>query len=92
MNKFLVQNPIITEKALALGKQGKYIFWVKNDATAQEVKKVIEDHYKVKVIKTHVINIKSKQRKMGVLRGQKSGYKKIIVTLKAGQKMDFLPQ
>ncbi len=92
MNKFLIQNPIITEKALGLGKQGKYIFLVKNNATAQEAKKVIEAHYKVKVIKTHVINIKSKQRRMGALRGQKSGYKKIIVTLKPGQKLDFLPQ
>lgn len=91
-NKFLVKNPIITEKAIGLGKQGKYVFWVQSGATAQEVKKIVEAHYKVQVVKTNVINIKSKQRKMGNLRGQKSGYKKVIVTLKPGQKLDFLPQ
>lgn len=92
INKFLVKNPIITEKAINLGKIGKYVFWVKNEAAAPEIKKVIESQYKVQVIKTNVVSIKGKIRRFGVMVGKKPGYKKIIVTLKPGQKLDFLPQ
>lgn len=92
MNKFLVKNPIISEKALSLSKLRKYIFLVDRGANVSEIKKVVESIYSVKVVKTNVINVKSKPKRLGYVFGEKPGYKKVIVTLKEGQKLDILPQ
>lgn len=91
-NKFLIKNPIITEKAIRGGELGKYCFLVDQKAVSNEVKKAVEAQYNVKVIKTNVINVKSKTRRLGRSMGVKPGYKKIIMTLKKGQKLDILPQ
>ena len=91
MNKFLVKHPIISEKAHNISALGKYIFLVDKKANAPEVKKVIENVYKVNVIKLNVLNVKPKKRRLGRSVGTKPGYKKIIVTLKEGQKLDVLP-
>ena len=92
LNKFLVKNPIITEKALSISHLRKYVFLIDKKATASEAKKIIESNYSVKVIKTNIINAKSKQRRLGRSTGTKPGYKKLVVTLKQGQKLDILPQ
>ena len=92
MNKFLVKKPLITEKSVLLGKTGKYMFLVDSAASAPEVKKVIEANYNVKVVKTNVINVKPKEKRLGRSIGMKPGYKKVIVTLKEGQKLDILPE
>lgn len=91
MNKFLVSHPIISEKATRMSAERKYVFKVKPDATAPEVKKVIEAHYKVSVEAVHMITVKPKERRLGRSIGVKSGYKKAIVTVKEGQKLDVLP-
>jgi len=91
-NKFLIKNPIITEKAISGGEMGKYVFLVDKSATVNEVKKLVEAQYNVKVEKTNTINVKSKTKRTGRGVGTKPGYKKIIVTLKKGQKLDILPQ
>ncbi len=91
-NKFLVKKPIVTEKSVSAGKLGKYTFLADSAATSSEVKKVIEQEYKVKVVKTNVINAKPKKKAFGRSISIKPGYKKVIVTLKAGQKLDILPE
>lgn len=91
VNKFLIKNPIITEKATDLSHQGKYIFLVDKKATAPEIKKALEAIYKINVIKLNIINTKPKPRRWGRSAGVKPGYKKAIVTLKKGQKLDILP-
>ncbi len=91
MNKFLVKNPIISEKAVSMAKDHKYVFLVQNDATAPEVKKVVEKTYKVNVIKTNVVMAKPKPKRFGMHASMTPGYKKIIVTLKKGQELDVLP-
>lgn len=90
MNKFLIKNPIITEKATDLSAFGKYVFLVEKGATKPEVKKAVEGVYKVKVIDVHMINTRPKPIK-GRFMSEKSGYRKAIVTLKEGQKLDILP-
>ena len=91
-NKFLVKNPLITEKAARMSSMGKYMFLVDDNAVTPEIKKAVETIYKVNVINVNVINTKPKQRRLGRSLGVKSGYKKAIVTLKEGQKLDILPQ
>lgn len=92
INKFLIKNPLITEKGTIMAAMGKYLFLVDNKANKSEVKKVVEGIYKVKVTGVNIVNTKSKPRRLGRTLGRKPGYKKAIVTLAAGQKLDILPQ
>lgn len=89
MDKALVKNPIITEKATNLSALNQYVFLVAKNATKSEVKKVVEAVYKVKIEKIAVINVKSKVRRLGRSIGTKPGYKKAVVTLKEGSKIDL---
>lgn len=92
MNKFLIKHPLVTEKTTDLGQQGKYVFLADKNASASEAKKIVESTYNVKVVNTNVVNVKGKKRRLGATIGSKPGYKKIIMTLKKGQKLDVLPQ
>jgi len=91
VNKFLIKNPLITEKSTALSEIGQYVFLVDKNANAPEIKKAIAKIYKVDVEDVRVINVKPKPRRYGNTAGLKAGYKKAIVQLKAGQKLDILP-
>jgi large subunit ribosomal protein L23 len=89
MDPFLIKKPLVTEKSTALSGEGKYVFIVKSEATKNEIKKAIRMIYKVDPTAVNVVNRHSKIKQMGVLRGTQSGYKKAIVTLKKGQKIDI---
>lgn len=91
MNKFLIKNPVISEKSTALAVLGKYVFLVEKDTNAIELKKLVQSLYKVNVIKTHIVNVPEKPKRFGRYMTMRPGYKKIIVTLKKGQKIDILP-
>ncbi len=86
---FLIKKPWITERSTDLAKFGKYVFVVKNNSTKPEIKKAIKDIYKVDAVAVNVVNRPSKKKRMGQITGRQSGYKKAIVTLKEGQKIDL---
>ena len=90
-NKFIIKHPLITEKATEMSVFGKYLFLVDKKATKPEIKKVMKVLYKVDAIAVNIINTKAKSRRLGMSIGVKSGYKKAIITLKKGQKLDVLP-
>lgn len=93
MNKFLIKHPVISEKATQMAADlNKYIFAVTDEATAPEVKKAVEGIHKVKVAKVNMINSKAKPKNFGRFPHEKAGYRKAIVTLKEGQKLDILPK
>lgn len=92
MDKSLVIKPLITEKATLLSTQNKYLFLVKNEATASEIKKIVALEYKVKIDRVQCINTRPKKRRLGRSFGTIPGYRKAIVTLKKGEKLDVLPQ
>lgn len=83
--------PIVTEKAVRLAEQGKYVFEVAKDAPKPEIKKAIEEIYNVKVKKVNIIKVKPKTKRLGRIVGRKSGFKKAIVTLKEG-KIEIFPK
>lgn len=92
MSKFLIKHPIISEKSTNLSAFGKYVFLVHKKATKPEIKKNLKTLYKVDAKDVRVINIKSKKIFIGRMPGIKPGYKKAIVTLKKGQKLDIIPK
>jgi len=85
--------PHITEKATLLAeKENQYVFKVAPDANKIEVKKAIEDLYGVKVEKVRIIKVPRKRRRRGRIEGWRKGYKKAIVKIKEGQKIEILPR
>lgn len=87
---FLIKKPWVTEKATDLNAQGKYVFIVAKDATKPEIKKAIKAIYKVDATDVNVVNRPAKTKRFGAgLKGAQEGYRKAIVTLKDGQKIDI---
>jgi len=87
---FLIKKPWVTEKATILSEKGKYIFIVKNKASKPEIKKAVKEVYKVDAVSVNVINRPPKRKRFGGGRkGTQAGYRKAIVTLKPGQKIDI---
>jgi large subunit ribosomal protein L23 len=82
----------ITEKATDLSKLNQYLFRVPSQANKIEIKKSVEDIYDVNVLKVRIINIPDRERRLGRTKGIKRGYKKAIVKIKKGQKIELLPQ
>jgi len=90
-DKILI-SPRITEKATAISQKNQYVFKVFPKANKTEIKKAIEDLYKVEVLDVKIINVPAKRRRLGRISGWKKGYKKAIVKIKKGQKIEVLPR
>lgn len=88
----VIISPLISEKATDLTSRGQYVFKVTNDANKVEVKKAIAKLYGVTVIGTRMVSIPRKKRRLGKSRGYKAGYKKAIVQVKRGEKIEILSQ
>jgi len=82
----------ITEKATGLTKQNQYVFKVFPEANKVEIKKAIEDLYGVDVISVKIIKVPPRRRRLGRISGWRKGYKKAIVKIKEGQKIEVLPR
>ncbi len=85
----IILRPIITEKGGLMEEYGKYLFRVAKDANKVEIKKAVEKLYKVRVDKVHAVSMPSKFRQVGKHEGRKPGFKKAIVTLKKGDKIEI---
>jgi large subunit ribosomal protein L23 len=89
----ILKKPLVTEKVSALNEKGKYGFIVDTDANKVEIKNAVEKQYGVNVEKVNTMVVMGKKKtrytKAGVLAGRKPSYKKAIVTLAAGEVIDF---
>ena len=88
----ILKTPHVTEKATDLVKKNQYVFKVYSRANKVEIKKAIEDLYGVDVLGVKVINLPPKRRRLGKIMGWRKGYKKAIVKIKEGQKIEVLPR
>lgn len=91
----LIIRPIITEKSTRLaGEENKYVFQVARRATKNQIKEAIEKLFKVKVKKITTTVVKGKKRRIWGLRKEikKSDWKKAVVQLVEGQKIDIFPE
>ncbi len=86
---FVIKHPRITEKATDLSKAGKYVFIVKPNATKPEIKKAVQEFYKVKVESVNVTRIPGKPKRFRNSTRHTSGYKKAVVALKEGEEIDI---
>ena len=81
--------PVITEKSMAERANNVYVFKVVDTASKDEIKKAIEEAFKVEVEKVNTLNTKSKRRRVGKYSGRTKTYKKAIVTLKDGSSIEL---
>ena len=82
--------PHITEKTGVLSQNGVYTFQITKNANKQGVMKAIKALYKVTPVKVGMVNIRSKNVFIRGKRGSVPGMKKAVVTLKKGEKIDFV--
>ena len=81
--------PVITEKTTMLMEEGKYTFRVPLTANKVQIRQAVEKIFNVKVEKVATIRVLGKTKRMGRTQGKRSDYKKAIVTLKAGESIEF---
>jgi|UniRef100_A0A7V6DQ98 large subunit ribosomal protein L23 len=87
----LIKGPIITEKShLQRGAGNKVSLRVDINANKIEIRKAIEELFKVKVLQVNTVTIKGKTKRMGRTEGMRSDWKKAIVTLAPGEKIPGL--
>lgn len=91
----VIHGPLVSERSYMLFQQGRYTFRVARDATKPEIARALEDVYEaqgIKVVAVNTIRIRGKVKHVGRRRvtGRTSDWKKAIVTLQPGQKLEGL--
>ena len=82
----IIKRPIITEQSMEGVAEKKYTFEVDKNANKIQIKKAVEEIFKVKVDKVSTINYIGKPKRMGVHAGKRADWKKAIVKLTADSK------
>ena len=87
----VVKGPIITEKShLMKAESNKVTFKVDAKANKIEIRKAIEELFKVKVLAVNTINMRGKKKRLGRTEGVRANWKKAVVTLAPGEKIPGL--
>jgi len=85
-----IRKALITEKSTAAkDESNKYIFEVDRRANKIQVATAVEKLFKVKVLDVHVMNIVGKKKRVGRIMGEKRSWKKAIVTLAPGNRIEI---
>ncbi|MBO0737811.1 MAG: 50S ribosomal protein L23 [Alphaproteobacteria bacterium] len=84
----IIRGPVITEKATNVSEHGQVIFRVPVTATKREVKAAVEGLFRVDVTAVNTIRMMGKLKRFRGRPGRRSDYKKAIVTLREGQRID----
>jgi large subunit ribosomal protein L23 len=84
----IVRSPVITEKATNVSEHNQVIFRVPLIATKREVKAAVEGLFKVKVTAVNTIRVQGKLKRFRGRVGRRPDYKKAVVTLGEGQRVD----
>ena len=83
----LIKYPVITEKSCRQIEENKYTFNVDKKLTKPQIKKILENLFKINIISvnTHLPPIKKKR--LGLKQGYKARYKRVIITVKSDQQI-----
>ncbi len=86
----VIVRPYITEKVSMMQEtENKVAFVVNKDANKIEIRRAVEQKFDVQVKKVATINLDGKLKRMGRFQGRRANWKKAIVTLREGFKIDF---
>ena len=81
--------PIVTEKSTALMEERKYTFCVPLSATKIQIRQAVEQIFKVKVQAVNTMRYEGKMKRLGRTQGRRSDWKKAVVTLKPGERIEL---
>lgn len=84
----VLRRPVVTEKSTLLQGQNKYVFEVATAANKAQIQEAVEKAFNVKVLAVNVSNVHGKVRRIGRTFGRTPDWKKAIVTLRAGDKIE----
>lgn len=85
----ILKRPLVTEKNATLQASGKYAFEVGGRANKMQIKNAVEEAFKVTVTGVNVVTMRGKSKRVGRRIVAISPWKKAIVTLKVGDKIDL---
>ena len=85
----VIIRPLITEKNTNLMPLGKYCFEVDRSANKMQIKQAVETIFNVKVTNVHTMNVRGKLRRRGMKYGYTADWKKAIVTLAEGDRIEL---
>ena len=85
----VIVRPLITEKGTLLGDQNKYAFRVATGANTLQIKEAVEKAFDVHVLKVNTMIMPGKTRRVGRSHGVTAEWKKAIVTLTEGERIEF---
>ena len=81
--------PVVSEKSYSLIEASKYSFRVHPQAHKTQIRQAVEELFDVKVLSVNVLKVQPKPKRRGVHRGVRPGWKKAIVQLRAGDKIEI---
>lgn len=85
----VLKRPLITEKNTIMQAQGQYAFEVAGVATKNQVKQAVEKAFKVEVTAVNMMTVPGKKRRLGMRQLPAHPWKKALVTLKPGDKIEL---
>jgi large subunit ribosomal protein L23 len=85
----VIRRPLVTEKNTLLQAQGKYAFEVAKEANKNQVKQAVEKAFKVNVTAVNIISVRGSEHRVGRRIVAGSSWKKAVVTLKTGDKIQI---
>lgn len=83
----MIKYPVLTEKSVRLIEDNQYTFDVDLRLSKPQIKKLIENFFKVKVISVNTHRPPRKKRRLGAVKGYKTRYKRVIITIKSGESL-----
>ncbi len=85
----VLRRPLVTEKSTTLQDQGKYAFEVNTKANKYEIKDAVEKAFKVSVTSVNIVKVPGETHRVGKNKVFRQPWKKAIVTLKSGDKIQI---
>ena len=80
--------PVITERSMSQTNDGRYTFAVATTATKKEIAAAVTEAFKVDVVAVNTIKARGKSRRLGRRIGRQPDWKKAVVTIAEGQKIE----
>ena len=81
--------PVVSEKSYSLIEASKYSFKVHPKAHKTQIRQAVEELFEVKVVGVNVVKVQPKPKRRGTHKGTKPGWKKAIVQLREGDKIEI---
>ena len=81
--------PVVSEKSYSLIEDDKYSFRVHPRAHKTQIRQAVEELFDVTVVGVNVVNVRSKPKRRGFSKGTKPGWKKAVVQVQAGDRIDI---